>query len=811
MKKLRILGLLTVFFCCLNSVLAQKIIKAKKVKLYNGLVCNEKSKNPFTGIVTGDYFGVMGVFRLENDGTNNSQYVAKEFDKAILLCFEYSDEKMFKYTESRLKDGKPDGLTTFWSNKKSNLISEINFKNGVLNGISSIWDKKGNQKFQGSYKNGIQEGLTKEWYPDGKLRLECNYNNGGLEGLCKEWYSNGNQKFQGSYKNEKKEGLHIHWNENGNWTSIKNYDFNGVETYLKKEDLSQEIIEMLPNKIKQIRTNYKREVFYRNTSILFSGIYQEWYSNGELESESNYKNGKKDGLCKEWYSNGELESESNYKNGKKNGLCKEWYMDGKLESESNYKNGKKDGLCKEWYSNGNQKFEGTYNNRDKEGLHIYWNENGDWTSIKNYDVDGAETYLKKEDLSQEIIDMLPIKIKQRSTNYNGGVLYRNTSILFSGIYQEYYPDGKLSLEFNYENGEKEGLCKEWYADGKLESEYNYKDGKKDGLCKEWYSNGNQKFECSFKDNLKDSLCIEWNTESVMNLNKYENGKKIPILKDDLNPKILSKLNIPLSVNFSDLIESDDIYYYKDFNSIAFSGRIKEFYDNGKLKLDFNFLNGYITLQKWYFANGLLAELADYEKREFKVYHKNGKIRYDSENKVTNNYNGGINKNVYSISTNYSDNIKGWHKEYHENGKLYKQFKIIESTDKEYGYKVYNLDSIYKEWHSNGFQSKKFNYLNGILEGSYKEWYKNGKLEIQANYINGEKEGSYKEWHKNGKLEIQANYINGEKEGSYKEWHDNGRLHIQTSYVNGEKDGSYKYWSYDGDYYYTKKYRSGVEY
>ena len=50
-----------------------------------------------------------------------------------------------------------------------------------------------------------------------------------------------------------------------------------------------------------------------------------------------------------------------------------------------------------------------------------------------------------------------------------------------------------------------------------------------------------------------------------------------------------------------------------------------------------------------------------------------------------------------------------------------------------------------------------------------------------------------------------------KEGSYKEWHDNGRLHIQTSYVNGEKDGSYKYWSYDGDYYYTKKYRSGVEY
>jgi antitoxin component YwqK of YwqJK toxin-antitoxin module len=816
MKKLRILGLLTVFFCCLNSVLAQKIIKAKKVKLYNGLVCNEKSKNPFTGIVTGDYLNVYGIFKSENDGTENSQYVVKVFDQAIILCFKYLDEKMFKYSELSFKYGKLDGLTAFWSNKKSNLISEINFKNGVLDGISSIWGNKGNQKFQGSYKNGIQEGLTKEWYPDGKLRLECNYINGGLEGLIKEWHINGNQKFEGSYKNEKKEGLHIYWNENGDWTSIKNYDVKGSETYLKKEDLSQEIRDMLPIKIKQRRTNYNGEVLYKNTSILFSGVYQEYYSNGKLESEYSYKNGKKEGLTKEWN------------------------LIGELKFEGSYKNGEKEGLIKEWHINGNQMFEGSYKNGKKEGLHIYWNENGDWTSIKNYDVKGSESYLKKEDLSQEIRDMLPIKIKQRRNNYNGEVLYKNTSILFSGVYQEYYSNGKLESEYNYKNGKKEGLCKEWNSNGKLESEYNYKNGKKeglckewnsneklelecnfkkgekDGLCKEWYSNGNQKLECNFKKGEKDSLCIVWDTYGAVNIYKYENGKSIPVLKDDLNQKLLNKLNIPSIVNFSDLQERDDIYYYKDFKTIAFSGRIKEFYANGKLKLDFNFLNGFIVLQKWYFANGLLAELADYEKREFKVYHKNGKLRYDSENKVTGSYSmssgrysSGINKDIYNINTS-AYNRKGWHKEFYENGKLYKQFKIIESTDK-YDYKVYNFDSIYKEWHSNGFQSKKFNYLNGILEGSYKEWHKNGKLEIQANYINGEKEGAYNEWFDNGRLFIQTSYVNGKKEGSYKEWHDNGRLNIQTSYVNGKKDGSYKYWNYDGDYYYTKKYRSGVEY
>ena len=136
MKIFRSLGLLTVFFCCLSSVLAQKIIKAKKVKLYNGLVCYEKSKDPFTGIVTGDYLNVYGIFKAPVNesriGTENSQYVVKVFDQAIILWFKYLDDKIFKYSELSFKYGKLDGLTAFWSNKKSNLISEINFKNFVI-------------------------------------------------------------------------------------------------------------------------------------------------------------------------------------------------------------------------------------------------------------------------------------------------------------------------------------------------------------------------------------------------------------------------------------------------------------------------------------------------------------------------------------------------------------------------------------------------------------------------------------------------------------------------------------------------------
>ena len=579
--------LLTCFLFCLNGVLAQKIVKAKKVQVSNGLVCYKKSENPFTGTVTGDYLAVYGVFI-------NSSLVMGELNKCMLLFKTYSDLEMFKDSEFSFKEGKLDGLSKIWA---GNSISELNFNNGKLDGLITISDKEGTQNYQ------------------------CAYANGNKNGLCKEWFSNGNQNFEGSYK---------------------------------------------------------------------------------------------------------------------------------------------DGV--------------------KEGLHIYWDENGDWTSIIDY-VDGELNYIKKGDLSQKIIDMLPTKVSDIDSN-NGKMCYAFTSILFSGIFQKFHYDGKLDFECSYNNG------------------------KKDGLYKEWYQNGNQKFEYSYNNGEKDGLFMEWDTEGVMNLHKYLNGSKTPILKDDLNPELLNILNIPIDVNFSDLKKIGEIYCYEAIESLAFTGAIKEYYPNGKLKLEFNFLDGDFVFQKWYYANGYLAELADYKMREFKVYHKNGKLRYESENKVTKDYNNaGRDKNVYSIYINSSDK-KGWHKEYHENGKYYKQFKIIESYS---GYQKFNKDSLYKEWHSNGVLSKKCNYINGILEGEFTEWYKNGKLKTQASYNNAEKEGLFKEWHENGRLRTQTSYVNGEREGGYKEWHENGRLRVQTSYTNGTLEGSYKRWYSDGRLYEDTKYRSGVEY
>jgi antitoxin component YwqK of YwqJK toxin-antitoxin module len=45
-------------------------------------------------------------------------------------------------------------------------------------------------------------------------------------------------------------------------------------------------------------------------------IFREYHKNGNLEKESNCKDGKREGVCKVYYENGNLKIEANYKNGK---------------------------------------------------------------------------------------------------------------------------------------------------------------------------------------------------------------------------------------------------------------------------------------------------------------------------------------------------------------------------------------------------------------------------------------------------------------------------------------------------------------
>ncbi|MBT8349709.1 MAG: hypothetical protein KJO26_00510 [Deltaproteobacteria bacterium] len=80
-----------------------------------------------------------------------------------------------------------------------------------------------------------------------------------------------------------------------------------------------------------------------------------------------------------YYSNGNKESEIDYKKGTVNGWAKLWYKDGMLHAKATYKNGKNHGIRTAYHKNGRIFCRAEYKkgelinkkNRDEEGNEIY--------------------------------------------------------------------------------------------------------------------------------------------------------------------------------------------------------------------------------------------------------------------------------------------------------------------------------------------------------------------------------------------------------------------------------------------------------
>ena len=70
---------------------------------------------------------------------------------------------------------------------------------------------------------------------------------------------------------------------------------------------------------------------------------------------------------------------------------------------------------------------------------------------------------------------------------------------YAEVKKEFYPSGKLKLEFSLNtNGKMEGIHKVYYESGKLKSEGNYINGKLEGIVKWYYERGNLWIEANYK-------------------------------------------------------------------------------------------------------------------------------------------------------------------------------------------------------------------------------------------------------------------------------------------------------------------------
>lgn len=81
-------------------------------------------------------------------------------------------------------------------------------------------------------------------------------------------------------------------------------------------------------------------------------IKKTYYANGNIKSETSYKNGELYGIAKIYFKNGKLKSETHYRGDEIHGVVKHYFSNGKLKAETPYIHDTIHGSENYYYKNG---------------------------------------------------------------------------------------------------------------------------------------------------------------------------------------------------------------------------------------------------------------------------------------------------------------------------------------------------------------------------------------------------------------------------------------------------------------------------
>jgi antitoxin component YwqK of YwqJK toxin-antitoxin module len=110
---------------------------------------------------------------------------------------------------------------------------------------------------------------------------------------------------------------------------------------------------------------------------LKQGLWLEFWQNGDLKSETYYKDNKKNGLEIIWYSSPDcVEQEAYYKNDKLDGTITHYSRKCRKDFVETYQNGVKEGIETEYYNNGVKKAEGYYKKGMLDGYYKVYDKKG---------------------------------------------------------------------------------------------------------------------------------------------------------------------------------------------------------------------------------------------------------------------------------------------------------------------------------------------------------------------------------------------------------------------------------------------------
>ena len=536
-----------------------------------------------------------------------------------------------------------------------------------------------------------------------------------------------------------------------------------------------------------------------------NGICKLYNYNDNLLFEGEYLNGKKHGKGKEYNKYGDILFEGEYLNGKKwngkgyfvntkkydTGNNKYRIEDQKVYEKDNsifyyeIKDGK--GFMVD-YDDENNIFEGEYLNGERNGIgrdykifenayliyegeYLNGNRNGKGKEYLGVDIEFGIGEFGKLLFEGEYVN---------GKRWNGKGYDGNENIVYeikkgNGYIKEYYYY-ILRMEGEYINGEINGKEKKYNINNNYslhaEFEGNYINGKKYGKGKEFDKEGNLIFEGDYMYNYK-----------LRGTEYYSDGKM----------KYEGEYLFDQKWNGKGYDKNKNVIY----EIINGTGKIEEYFDNGRLKYIGEFLNGKGTIKKYNFNGDLLYE------GEYLNGEKNGKGKeYDY-----NDY--GMMELIFEGEYLNGKRWKGKGKELfikvnsNENLIYVGEYLNGKITGKGNLYSIKG-NVIFTGEYLNG---KRWNGIGVEFRENKESWSLHGEYIIifEGEYANGKKNGKGKEYYFNGKLKFEGYYINNLKwfgveydpinsmvyqinngNGFLKEYDYNGKLIYEGEYLNGKK-------------------------
>lgn len=455
-------------------------------------------------------------------------------------------------------------------------------------------------------QNGqLQDGFQQFRYPNGNISSEGYIRNGKPDGYWKSYYVTGVIKSEGKRTSFLLDSVWVFYDQSGDTTEKISYLLgkrNGYSIKYQKDQVTGLYVHTA-----ELYAGDKRE-----------GLTRIFYPDGKLRQTIPYSDGKKEGLSREYDREGKIITLLEYNNdflisrerinhtdasGMKQGEWLDFYPDGSIKTERNYRDDLLHGYYKEYDARGRLLVTLLYDNGKVTGTDA---DTSAEIEIQNrYDDTGRLIY------SGPYKEGIPVGI-HREYNTDGTIrnafIYNDNGVLISegivdaegnrsGPWRDYSSEGTLIAEGNYAANRRTGAWKFYNSAGRLEQAGSYSNGRIDGTWRWYYPGGELLREEDYFQGRRDGNYTEYTrTGDIIAQGTFADGERNGMWK------VTTGDNSEEGEYLLGLRNGEWKSFYPD-GKLRFKGNYRQgnpdghhvvYYGNGRTKEDMFYRNGFRT-------------------------------------------------------------------------------------------------------------------------------------------------------------------------------------------------------------------------